>query len=110
MAEPETPITVRALAQSVAVVTGGTSGIGLESAAQLAEAGVTQIVVNGRDGDRGTAAVDAIKARVPGTDARFAAADVNAPEGADSVMANAIEAPAGKTKVTSGRRSDRFLA
>jgi NAD(P)-dependent dehydrogenase (short-subunit alcohol dehydrogenase family) len=53
-----------------AVVTGGTGGIGLETAVGLAEAGY-EVTVVGRDADRGARAV----ARI-GTGARFVAADL----------------------------------
>ena len=43
----------RPLAESVVVVAGGTSGIGLEAAAQLAEAGATRLALVGRDPARG---------------------------------------------------------
>ena len=40
---------VRQLPDTRAVITGGTSGIGLETALQLARAGTPEIVLNGRD-------------------------------------------------------------
>ena len=52
-------IHVQPLESTVAVLTGGTSGMGLESAAQLAEAGVPAIIVNGRDAARGAPAPQA---------------------------------------------------
>lgn len=79
-------ITVRALADSVAVVTGGTSGIGLECAAQLAEAGVPRLVLAGRDRARGEAAVAAVAARAPGVEARFFSGDLTEPAAAAALV------------------------
>lgn len=46
-----------AAAAEVALLTGVISGIGLETAAQFAEAGALAVIVNGRDSERGQAAV-----------------------------------------------------
>ncbi len=81
---------VRPLTENVALLTGATAGIGLESAAQLAEAGVAQIVINGRDGDRGQAGAQAIKARAPACDVRFLAADVTDPREASGLVEKAV--------------------
>jgi NAD(P)-dependent dehydrogenase (short-subunit alcohol dehydrogenase family) len=85
-------ITVRTLADTAAVVTGGTSGIGLEAAAQLAEAGVPRLVLAGRDPARGEAAVAAVRSRAPDADVRFATADLTRPADAAGVMAAATTA------------------
>ncbi len=85
-------IHVQPLESTVAVLTGGTSGMGLESAAQLAEAGVPAIVVNGRDAARGAAAVEAIRARAPGVDVRFIAADVTDARQAAALIEQAVAA------------------
>ncbi|MDH3472621.1 MAG: SDR family NAD(P)-dependent oxidoreductase [Rhodospirillales bacterium] len=92
MSEAAPAFTVRALAETVAVVTGGTSGIGLECAAQLAEAGVPRIVVNGRSSERGTAALETLRARAPDSDIRFVGADMTRPEEADRLMAETVAA------------------
>ena len=57
-----------------AIVTGATSGIGLETAAALAGAGA-EVVLTGRDEGRGRAALDAVRARHPAARVRFAIAD-----------------------------------
>jgi 2-hydroxycyclohexanecarboxyl-CoA dehydrogenase len=85
-------ITVRPLTDTVAVVTGGTSGIGLEAAAQLAEAGVPRLVLAGRDRARGEAAVAAVTGRAPGAEVRFAAADLTRPGDAAALVAAATVA------------------
>jgi NAD(P)-dependent dehydrogenase (short-subunit alcohol dehydrogenase family) len=91
-------ITVRELADSVAVVTGGNSGIGLECAAQLAEAGVARLVLAGRDRARGEAAVAAVGARAPGAEARFFSGDLTDPAAAAG-LAEAANAAFGRVDV-----------
>lgn len=66
---------IRDFADCTALVTGSSGGIGLEIAAQLAEAGVRRLAVNGRDEARGAAARDAVLARAPECDVRFVRAD-----------------------------------
>ena len=92
MTGAEPALTVRSLPETVAVIVGGTSGIGLETAGQLAEAGVRRIVVNGRDEARGAAALAALAARAPGAELSFVAADMTRPEGADALIAEAVAA------------------
>ena len=60
-----------------AVITGGTSGTGLEVAALLAESGVRSIVINGRDPGRGEAARLAVLQRAPGASVTFMPADIS---------------------------------
>jgi NAD(P)-dependent dehydrogenase (short-subunit alcohol dehydrogenase family) len=59
----------------VAVVTGGNSGLGLETARQLTRAGA-EVVIACRNPDKGAAAVSEIKAGVPGARLRVAALDL----------------------------------
>jgi gluconate 5-dehydrogenase/3-oxoacyl-[acyl-carrier protein] reductase len=84
--------TARELADTVAIVTGGTSGIGLETAARLAEAGVPRLVLVGRDSARGGRAVAAVHARARAADVRFHAADVERAEAADGLARATVEA------------------
>lgn len=56
---------------------GSSSGIGREAAAELAEAGVRRIVINGRNPETGAAAVAEVKRRVLDADMRFIAADTS---------------------------------
>ena len=58
----------------VAVVTGGTSGIGLAIAKALADAGA-RVVISGRSQERGDEALEALRA--DGLDAQFLACDVS---------------------------------
>jgi NAD(P)-dependent dehydrogenase (short-subunit alcohol dehydrogenase family) len=66
---------VREFKDSAVLVTGSSSGIGFEIAAQFAEAGVAHLMVNGRDPARGAAAVQAIRERAPKCDVKFISAD-----------------------------------
>jgi len=67
---------VRQLSECAALITGSTSGIGLEIAAQLAEAGVSKVMLNGRNPARGEQARHQVMQRSPGTEARFLPADL----------------------------------
>lgn len=73
------------LEKSAVLITGGTSGVGLATAIQFAEAGVSRIAVNGRDVGRGEAARQAILARAPKANVVFVAGDCNTVEGAKAV-------------------------
>src|SRR5579862_956749 len=66
---------VRGYADSVALVAGGTSGVGLASAIGFAEAGVRRIALLARNPERGEAARQAVLARCPEGEVLFAAAD-----------------------------------
>ncbi len=68
-----------------ALITGGTSGVGLETACQLAEAGVRRIAVVGRNAERGQAARAAILARKPEVHVEFLQGDCNKAEDAVAV-------------------------
>jgi NAD(P)-dependent dehydrogenase (short-subunit alcohol dehydrogenase family) len=69
-----------------AVITGGTSGIGLETAKLMAESGVRTIVINGRDAVRGEAARREIMACGPDASVSFVQADVTSAEGAATLF------------------------
>lgn len=62
------------------MLAGATSGIGLEAAAQLAEAGCRKIMINGRRADKAAAAVDVLRQRVPGVTFISVAADTSRAE------------------------------
>jgi NAD(P)-dependent dehydrogenase (short-subunit alcohol dehydrogenase family) len=71
--------------QSSVLITGGTSGVGLETAIQFAESGVPRIAINGRNKERGEAARRAVLDRVPSAKVEFIAGDCNTPAGAKAV-------------------------
>jgi NAD(P)-dependent dehydrogenase (short-subunit alcohol dehydrogenase family) len=68
------------LIDQTAVITGGTAGIGLESARLLASEGAT-VIITGRDRARGDQAVEAI-----GTNARFVQTDMADAESVNSLV------------------------
>lgn len=57
------------------LITGGTQGIGLEIAAQLAEAGAS-VVIAGRNRERGEGALEELRSRQPEGDFTYIAADL----------------------------------
>jgi len=59
----------------LAVVTGATGGLGIETAQALAEAGA-DVVLTGRNREKGRMAVDGIKRAVPGATVRFEMLDL----------------------------------
>jgi NAD(P)-dependent dehydrogenase (short-subunit alcohol dehydrogenase family) len=75
-----------------ALVTGGTSGIGLAVAGTLLSAGARGVVVNGRNEERGRAAVQYLQTVSPEATVVFAPANVTTPEGASSVCERAVAA------------------
>ena len=78
------------LAGKRALLTGSTSGIGLETAAKLAESGVSRLAINGRDRERGEKARLLLEGRAPGLDVAFLAADVSTPDGARALVEGAL--------------------
>ena len=69
-----------------AVITGGTRGIGAATAALLAEHGVRQVIINGRNTEQGERARAEIAGRAPGASIVFVGADVSHAEGADALF------------------------
>ncbi|MDB6102202.1 MAG: oxidoreductase [Gammaproteobacteria bacterium] len=80
-AQPELP-TPRRLQDCSVLITGGTSGVGLESAMQFAVAGVPRIALLGRDLARGDAAIGAVSALNPAAQVEFLSCDATTLEGA----------------------------
>jgi NAD(P)-dependent dehydrogenase (short-subunit alcohol dehydrogenase family) len=67
------------LSECAVAITGGTSGVGLASAHQFAEAGVTRLALLGRNPARGAAAVETLLAAHPKVAVHFLAVDANDP-------------------------------
>lgn len=67
----------KALVDCGVVITGGTSGVGLATALQFADAGTRRIALVGRNPERGENALAAVLARAPGAQIRFISADAN---------------------------------
>src|SRR5260370_3695731 len=81
---------------STALITGGTSGIGLATAKKLAELGIHVLVV-GRNGERGKKAVDEIR-RAEGK-ADFIASELLGADSAREVARKAIELGSGHVDI-----------
>ena len=75
----------------VALVTASTSGIGLETAAMMAQSGARAVVINGRNQASGEAAVREIRQRAPAADLLFVPGDLTDPDAAQSLVDQAIE-------------------
>jgi NAD(P)-dependent dehydrogenase (short-subunit alcohol dehydrogenase family) len=75
----------------IAVVTGGTAGIGRACAEALLEAGVGAVVINGRSRARAETAQREMQARFPAAIVSVSIGDVSEADAAASVMADAIE-------------------
>jgi 2-hydroxycyclohexanecarboxyl-CoA dehydrogenase len=88
---PTNQSTARPLSECSVLVTGGTSGVGLETAIQFAQAGVPRITLNGRHLGRGEAARLRVQEAAPSAEVHFVAGDCNSPEGARSVCEAARE-------------------
>lgn len=73
---------------TVAVVAGGTQGLGLAIAERLIDAGCTRLVISGRRVTEGEAAAVALRGR--GVDARFIPADMGVIEDATALMDRAV--------------------
>ncbi len=72
-------MSAKPLAECGAVVLGGTAGVGLETALQLAEAG-TRVVLLGRNAERGATACSRALERVKGADVTFLQVDATRTE------------------------------
>jgi 2-hydroxycyclohexanecarboxyl-CoA dehydrogenase len=79
------------LSECGVLICGGTSGVGLATAIQFVESGVTRIGLNGRDRGRGEAAKRKVLARAPGVTVEFIAGDCNEVEQARAVCEAARE-------------------
>ena len=73
------------------LITGGTSGIGLATAARLARGPGARIVLNGRDAARGEAACASLRRLAPSAAIAFVAADVSDKDAVSALMARACD-------------------
>lgn len=64
------------------VIAGGTSGVGLATAIEYVRAGCTELVVIGRNEERGKRAVEAVLEHAPAAHVEFISADLNDPASA----------------------------
>ena len=69
-------MTVRQLSECTALLTGSSSSIAFEIAAQFAEAGVPRIMLNGRDEGRGAEACKRLHERAPNVQVAFVKGDM----------------------------------
>ena len=64
-------------AAKTAVIAGGTSGIGLATAKDLAKAGYRRLILNGRDAERGATAVELVLQETPTCEVSFFQGDAS---------------------------------
>lgn len=88
MSEP-VPVHIPSFAQSSALIVGGTSGVGLASAIQFAQAGVARIGLVGRNPERGEQARRSVLAAVPAAQVHFFQGDANVLDQARQVIGEA---------------------
>ena len=74
---------------TIAVITGGTQGLGLAIAKRLAHEGSPGIVISGRNAEKGEAAAASVRSL--GTDCLFAKADVSNAEDCHRLVEKALE-------------------
>jgi len=74
---------------TIAVITGGTQGLGLAIAKRLATEGARGIVISGRNADRGESAAKSMRTR--GTECLFVKADVSIPDDCHRLIDTAIK-------------------
>ena len=79
------------LQDQVVLLTASTSGIGLETAAMMGEAGARTILLNGRGEEAGRAAIDAVKRRAPQAEVQFIQGDVSDEAQAARIVSDAVE-------------------
>jgi 2-hydroxycyclohexanecarboxyl-CoA dehydrogenase len=84
-----TEVIARPFNDCSALIVGGTSGVGLATAVQLAQAGVRRITLVGRNADRGEQALQKVLAVMPDANVRFVAGDANHVDQAERIVAEA---------------------
>ena len=81
--------TVRTYEESAVVVAGGSSGVGLASAIEFVDAGVSRLALLSRSPERGEAARDHVRARNPDVTVEFIPVDVNHPDQVSAAVESA---------------------
>ncbi len=81
----QTPFSATPLNEARVLITGGTSGIGLEAAVQFALSGVPKILLVGRNVERGEQAKQDVVREAPNTEVEFISVDMNLVEGSRTV-------------------------
>lgn len=84
-----TAVIARPFDDCSALIVGGTSGVGLATAVQLAQGGVPRITLVGRNAERGEQARQKVLAVVPEADVRFVAGDANQVDQAQRIVTEA---------------------
>src|SRR3974377_289878 len=74
---------------TIAIITGGTQGLGLAIAKRLAREGARGIIISGRNPDKGEGAAASVSSI--GTECLFVKADVSVPEDCYHLIAAALE-------------------
>lgn len=82
-------VIAREFSDSSALITGGTSGVGLETALQLVAAGLRRIALIGRNAERGEAARQKVLAVAPDATVLFLQGDANHVDQAQRLVAEA---------------------
>lgn len=82
---------VRALAETSALLCGGTAGIGFATAKALAGAGVPRLMLAGRSKAKGAAAADTLRSMYPDAKISHISADMTSAEGAMLAVSSAKE-------------------
>ena len=90
-----TPFDVKPMDRSVALLSGGSSGIGLAAARRMMTNGLRRVMLNGRSAERGSRVAEALMGEFPGADVRFVAADAATPDGAERMVAETVGAFSG---------------
>ncbi len=90
----------------VALIGGGTAGIGLAGARALLAAGVGQVMLIGRNPERAAAACDGLRRDHAGADVRYFAADLTDPAQAGAAVAACIAAFGKIDTILSGAGGD----
>lgn len=82
-------VIVRPFSESGALIVGGTSGVGLATATQLARKGIRDIAIVGRNAERGETARQAVLSAVPTAKVHFIQGDANQLDQASRITSEA---------------------